>query len=143
MTENIEGGLIFDEMSIRQAKLWKSGRNIGHVDMGHGNVNKERIATKAFVLMLVCLNENWKIPLGYFLVDNMSSEQIANTVRICIEKLYFVGVNINALVCDGCPSNIRALNILGTNISNIGELKTIFPHPVTKVDGFFRCLSYD
>lgn len=134
MAENIEGGLIFDEMHIRQAKLWKGGRNVGHVDMGNGNVNKERKATKAFVLMLVCLKENWKIPLGYFLVDDFSSKQVASTLGICLQKLHLVGVNVNALVCDGCPSNIRALNLLGTNISHVGDLKTTFPHPTTNVD---------
>lgn len=134
MKENVEGTLMFDEMSIRQSKLWKGSRNVGHVDMGHGNINKEMIASKAFVLMFVCLKENLNIPLGYFLVDNMTSEQIASTLSICVEKLHPVGVNTNAMVCDGCPSNIRALNILGTNIGQPGDLKTTFLHPATNTE---------
>lgn len=85
-------------------------------------------------MMLVCLSENWKIPLGYFLVDGFTSDLIANTVNICLEKCDSVGVNVEALTFDGCPTNVKAAKILGCNISSTGQLKTTFPHPVTKAN---------
>lgn len=134
MTENIECGLIFDEMSIRQAKLWKGKKNVGCVDLGDGNINKDTKASKVFVFMLVCLSENWKIPVGYFLVHALTHEMISNSINICLEKCNSVGVNVRTLTFDGCPTNIKAVNHLGCNLSKNGDLKTVFTHPTTNED---------
>lgn len=59
--------LVFDEMSIRQQKIWDGKKNIGLVDIGLSSQESDQIATQALVFMVVSLQENWKIPVGYFL----------------------------------------------------------------------------
>lgn len=59
---------------------------------------------------------------------------IANVVNICLEKYHSVGVNVEALTFDGCAKNIKAANLLGCNIGKQGDLKTTFPHLVTRED---------
>lgn len=56
--------LVFDEMSIRQQKIWDGKKNIGLVDIGLSSQESDQIATQALVFMVVSLQENWKIPVG-------------------------------------------------------------------------------
>lgn len=61
--------LIADEMAIRQQRIWCRGRYIGVVDMGLGEAtDNDPIAHQVYVLLLVSLNESWKIPLAYFFI---------------------------------------------------------------------------
>ena len=61
--------LVFDEMAIRKQKLFNKKRKLGLVNFGVGPTegeDEDTIATQALVFMLVALNENWKLPVGYF-----------------------------------------------------------------------------
>lgn len=94
-----------------------------------GSEDSDKIATQAYVMMVVCLQENWKIPVAYFFVDGFTAECRANVIKICLSKCWEVGVNIVALTFDGCNSNISAANILGCQLTNYKNLKTTFKHP--------------
>lgn len=78
---------------------------------------------------LVCLNESWKIPVAYFLVNGLSAETRANLLKTCLIECYQVGVDIVAITFDGCASNISAANLLGCNLKCPENLKTTFKHP--------------
>lgn len=42
----------------------------GYVDIGIGEIDNT-LATQALVLMVVAVNESWKIPIAYFLITGM------------------------------------------------------------------------
>lgn len=73
--------LVYDEMAIRKQKLFNKERKLGLVNFGAGPVECEAEnpqATQALVFMIVCLTENWKLPVGYFLIAGISAETKAN-----------------------------------------------------------------
>lgn len=61
--------LMLDEMAIRQHLEFDGKTYYGGVDLGTGmdNDNLEK-AKQCLVFMVVSINENWKIPIGYFLI---------------------------------------------------------------------------
>lgn len=82
--------LTVDEMSIRDHIQWKDGKFYGYVDMGT-EINDESHdcphAKNCLVFMGVAVNSNWKIPLGYFLVNALNGNERANLLSICLELL--------------------------------------------------------
>lgn len=119
--------LVVDEMAVRQQTSWSGKKSLGLVNCGAGPV--DRVASQAFVMMLVCSNENWKLPIGYFFVDGLTAECRANLIKIALSNSWQVGVDVVALTFDGCPSNISAANLLGCHLDDINTLKTTFQHP--------------
>ncbi|RVE44549.1 hypothetical protein evm_010795 [Chilo suppressalis] len=96
--------LVFDEMAIRKQKLFNQKRKLGMVNFGVGPVegeDKDTIATQALVFMLVTLNENWKLPVGYFLISGITAQTKANLIKNCLEKCHEVGVTVVNLTFDG------------------------------------------
>ncbi|RVE47898.1 hypothetical protein evm_007412 [Chilo suppressalis] len=121
--------LVADEMALRHQTSWTGKRTAGIVDFGAGTANSYEIATQAYMFTLVCLNDNWKIPLAYFLVNVLSAETRASLLKICLSECYRVGVDIVAITFDDGPSNINAANLLGCNLNRPESLKTTFKHP--------------
>lgn len=109
-------------------------KTLGLVNYGNGTSDVDKVATQAFVMMLVSLNENWKLPVGYFFVDGLTAEIKSNLVNICLTKCWEVGVSVVALIFDGCRSNINAANLLGCKLNDVDDLKTTFKHPSCDMD---------
>lgn len=126
--------LVFDEVAIRKQKLFHKERKLGTVNIGAGPVDGEEedtVASQALVFMLVSLTENWKLPVGYFLIAGINAERKANLINICLEKCHEVGVTVTNLTFDGCSANFKAAQILGCELTDLNNLKTFFPHPTT------------
>lgn len=123
--------LIADEMAIRPQNI-KGGE--GNIDFGTGTSNCSIKATEAYTFILVCLNEHWKIPLGYFLVHGLCGEKKANLLKICLTKCQDVGVKVVSLTFDGHPTNISAMELLGCRIKDPENMKTTFKHPAADHD---------
>lgn len=123
--------LVADEMAIRPQNI-KGGH--GQVDLGAGATESSTKATEAYTFILVCLNEHWKIPLGYFLVHGLSGEQKSNTIKICLTKCEEVGVKVVALTFDAHATNISAMELLGCKIKDCRNMKTTFKHPAGEYD---------
>ncbi|KAG6439035.1 hypothetical protein O3G_MSEX000428, partial [Manduca sexta] len=121
--------LIADEMALRHQTTWDGTKTAGVVDFGAGPVKSCEIATQAYVFTLVCMNESWKIPVAYFLVNGLSAETRANLLKISLSECYSVGVDIVAITFDGCAPNINAANLLGCDLKHPSRLKTTFKHP--------------
>lgn len=117
--------LMVDEMAIRHKKIF-NGKDIDGL-VTFGPINE--IATQVYVLMLVALNDAFKLPLGYFFISGMNAEQRANIIKMCLRKCYEVGADVVSLTFDGCAANLAAANLLGCNFENPTDLKTYFPHP--------------
>lgn len=57
--------LVVDEMAIRQQTVWNGRNTLGLVIYGTGGLDIDRVASQAFVMMLVCLETK----IGSFLSD--------------------------------------------------------------------------
>lgn len=67
---------MIDEMAIRQHLQYDGVRYYGCVDLGNGIDNESlEIAKECFVFMVVSVNENCKLPMGYFLANSLNSSQ--------------------------------------------------------------------
>jgi hypothetical protein len=68
--------LMLDEMSIRKAIEFDDKQFSAYVDMGT-EITSEDLppATSALVFMVVCLNSNWKVPVGYFFYKQFNRER--------------------------------------------------------------------
>ncbi|KAL4085401.1 hypothetical protein QTP88_027260 [Uroleucon formosanum] len=70
--------LMLDEMAIRQHIDYDGTNYYGHVDIGNGMHNDSLAAAKeCLVIMVFSVNENWKLTIGYFLVNSLNSSQKA------------------------------------------------------------------
>ncbi|CAK1602483.1 unnamed protein product [Parnassius mnemosyne] len=116
-------------MALRHQTTWTGKKTAGIVDYGTGSAKLYEIATQAYMFTLVCLNESWKIPVAYFMVNGLSAETRASLLKTCLSECYQVRVDIVAITFNGCSSNLNAVNLLGCNLNRPGSLKTTFKHP--------------
>lgn len=121
--------LVADEMALRHQTTWNGRKTAGVVDFGAGSSNSCEVATQSYVFILVCMNESWKIPVAYFLVNGLSAETRANLLKTCFSECSNVGVDIVAITFDGCAANINAANLLGCDLKHPACLKTTLKHP--------------
>ena len=122
--------LVLDEMAIIKHVSWNGKSFLGYVDLGC-DVNDDDsspVAKNALVLMVVALNESWKVPCGYFLIDLLTGKERANLVSQCIQRLYDIGVVVVSLTCDGPSCHFAMLVALGA-LLKIPDLFPYFPHP--------------
>lgn len=80
--------LVLDEMSIRQQVEWDGQKFCGYVDLNTG-IDSDQVpeAKEVLVFMLVALNDCWKIPVGYFLLDGLSApEKLTNAWNLCMKQ---------------------------------------------------------
>jgi len=123
---------MMDEVAIRkQLDFDPAGdKFIGHVDMGTAVEDRAALplANEALVFMVVSLTESWKVPVGYFLIAGLQGDERANLVRLCLDKLYAVGVHVVSITFDGCSANMNMAKVLGASF-DMKSLNSTFCHP--------------
>lgn len=130
------GCLMLDEMSIRkEISLEKHSQNIwGYVDVGANNKdslnNDQDEATQALVLMVVGINDNFKIPIGYFFINKITGLEKANLIKEALHQISETGVKILALTCDGPQVHFKMMAELGCSIKDPSNLTSFFLNPV-------------
>lgn len=134
--------IMVDDISIRKHIRWNSKKYTGFVTYSKSNMksietNIKRStlpsrATEAMVIMVVCLNENWKIPIAYHFIHGLSGEDRANIILQCLEKLHPTGINVLSLTFDGGSSNIRMAESLGAKFCYTTNFDLSILHPITK-----------
>jgi len=120
--------LMMDEMAIRQHLQYDSSTATyyGRVDLGNGmNNDSLDVAKECLVFMVVSVDENWKLPIGYFLVNNLNSSQKSELIKHALTLLQSTGVTIISLTFDGCATNLTTAKLLGCNF-NVSALSTSF-----------------
>ena len=130
--------LIMDEMAIRQQVEWDGNKYHGYIDVG-SELDDDCLpmAKEAFVFMVVGINDSFKLPVGYFLIDGLGSIERANLVNQCLTRLHGSGVDVASLTFDGAASNLAMIKNLGCNLDFSSPFfKTSFPHPVSKESVF-------
>ncbi|KAG8174941.1 hypothetical protein JTE90_001713 [Oedothorax gibbosus] len=94
--------LTFDEMAIRQHIEFDGKKFHGYVDVGLDIEDDALpIAKEALVFMVVCINAQFKIPVGYFLCNGLNGEQKANLLKQCLILLHEHKVDIVSCTFDG------------------------------------------
>ena len=131
--EKVVCSLMIDEMAIKKHVSWDGKKYRGYVDLGNDAEvdDSAPVAKDALVFMAVGLDKSWKVPVGYFFIDGLSSQERANLVKLCIKKLHDVGVDVIALVCDGPSCHFAMLRALGANLA-LPQLHPYFIHPLDK-----------
>jgi len=83
-----------DEMHIKENISYNNQRLQGYVNYGTGTSGNDSLprATQALVFMLVAINFCWKVPIAYFLINDISSQEKLNLVNICLSNIHEVGV---------------------------------------------------
>lgn len=129
--------LVIDEMAIRKLIEWTGKKFTGYVDVGT-NLDGDCLpeAREALVFLLVALNDNWKIPVAYFLLNGLCGSEKANLVNKCLEFVHETGIIVTSLTFDGAAANINMASSLGANFENSRFLMPYFKHPVTQENVF-------
>lgn len=134
------GSLCFDEMSIRQHIDYCGDKFVGYVDCGSNiECDTTKVAREALVFCVVCINQPWKIPIAYYLINGISTEQKTNLTLQCLSALESTGLSVVSLTCDGLSSNLSMLKSLGCNfnIDNSQHFQTFFKHPTVDRKVYF------
>lgn len=131
--------LSFDEMAIRQHVEYDGKKYFGYVDFGNGlQSDSTEIAKEAIVFMLTAINGTWKIPVGYFFIKALSSEQKHGLIVQCINYFRGSGIIIVSITFDGTLTNLSTCKLLGcsldpeniiTKVSCFEDDIFIFPDP--------------
>lgn len=102
-----------------------------YVDIGTDEQSDNPVEAKeALVFLVNCVNDRWKLPVGYFLIDGVSGIQKSNLVKMCLQLLHDSGVTICSVTFDGTNANLAMAICLGSPLSS-ACLNPSFPHPVT------------
>lgn len=130
--EQIYLTILFDEMAIRQL-LERSEKEVyGLVNFGGdmGDISDsdatDVLANNMFVVMAVCLNKPWKIPIAYFPVKGVRGNQKHQIIKMAIEYCFECGAEVMNVTGDAIASNITCAKLLGCNINDVEHLKSTF-----------------
>lgn len=111
--------VIFDEMAIRQHSQWNPNRNKfdGFIDMGN-SATEERslsLAKDALLFLVSGVNEDFKIPVSYFLTNGLIAEERAALLNEILLRLVDIGIIVVSITFDGLPANLAMCKIMGAN----------------------------
>jgi len=88
------------------------------------------LATQAFV-MLVCINNHFKIPIAYYLIQSLNGREKVNLICNILCGLYKHNIDVVSIIFDGASSNISICEILGAQLKECHVEKLVyFTHPV-------------
>lgn len=131
--------LIMDEMAVRQHVQWNPHTKrldglVQHHGFNHkinSNPDDACVAREALVFMVTGIQESWKIPVAYFLINGINATTKTDLVCTVLTTLYDTGVHVIAFTFDGTITNFTTVNRLGCElrIETGHALKTNFPHP--------------
>lgn len=125
--------LMCDEMMIRRKMEWVGGQCVGRVDCGKELLSlgdDSPLAGDAWVFMVVSVNDGWKLPVGYFLIDSLNGVQRANIMKECLIFLNSTGATVASVTFDGNQANITSVECLGACMNpSKPKWQPWFPHP--------------
>ena len=106
--------LCFDEIAIKRYLEGGAGDTVrGFVDLGTGDCSDE-MAVDALVFIVTSFEEDWKLPVAYFLIKSMIAETRCNLVTEIISRLYEESnIIVASVTCDGPHTNVSTLAKLG------------------------------
>jgi hypothetical protein len=126
--------LIFDGMHIKSGVVYNktNGNYEGFVNYGSDIVpgNQDKVATEAYVFMLVGLQGHWKCPIGYVLCSGISSVNLHALVSKCLRLCAQHGLLLHSVTCDGSGTNFDCMKSFGCQFGpEISNVKSEFSVP--------------
>lgn len=104
-----------DDMTIRKHLHWNGKKYVGFINDTNDSDSKNKstaMTTQVMVIIVVCLNEHWKIPVNYYFIDGLNGDERAQRVSQCLTNLYKIGINVVSLTFNGAQNNIRKAKAL-------------------------------
>ena len=123
--------LMVDAMALRNGTIWDlvSKKYVGTVDYGTALPEiPDNLTTEALVFMVDDVSGNFKHPIAYVLQDKCPGAVQAQLIKDCLSLLHGNGLNVVAVVFDGCPSNITTAKCLGYKLT-VADIQPWFRHP--------------
>lgn len=109
----------------RKPKTKQPSKNAQSNENGASEKFKLPIAKNALVYLVTGINQRWKIPVAYLLVNGLTATQLANITKEVLAFIAESGIHIMGLTFDGLPANIAMASELGADIND----GATFPHP--------------
>lgn len=128
---DIECGLVFDEMSITSKKSYNplTGSEIGNITFSNDN----GIATHAIVFMLVGIFDRWKHVVRHnFTYNKFNSNVLKEIIFQIINKAEGIGYHVNIITSDMGPGNIGLWKLLGISNGRYSTIVNYIVHPFDK-----------
>lgn len=122
--KQVYGCLMFDEMNFRQQSLWNtnSKQYEGFIDMGSYYADDQQpvlpLATQILVYMVTGINENFKIPVAYFLINGLKTHEKAALTNEVLTRISATGIKLIAMTFDGYSTNVSMCRYLGADFDN-------------------------
>lgn len=85
--------VMVDDIAIRKFIRWDGKKYNGFVTYSERNAKdirsneKKSRATEAMVIIVVCLNEHWKVSVAYHFIHGLSGKGRAYVISECLTKL--------------------------------------------------------
>lgn len=111
-------------MLINDIQLSKDHNS--HADLGNGFEMDTVLARDSTIIMLNCLNGNWSVPLGYFLIDQIEVSSRCVLILMAIEVAQKIGVQIVSITVNEEPESKAVLTKLGCQLRKNIPKKTWF-----------------
>lgn len=115
----------FDEMAVRKQLLWDQNEQkiVGYADYGsnHADNNDDEtlpIAKEALVYLVNGIGDSYWIPVAYFLIDGLKTDEKAALTSEIILALSKTGLKVVAMTFDGLPVNTSMCVSLGADFEN-------------------------
>lgn len=128
--KNLLFSMVVGEMKLKTGiKFDEKGKIYGWTDfginLGEGSCD---LADNVFFIILTGVNNDFRIPLGYFLVSKMTGEQMASLIRLAVEFTAEAGVRTISLNFDQGSAYRSLTTSLGCefNVCQFNKLKTYF-----------------
>lgn len=123
-------------MAICKQVEWTGSKFTGYIDIDTQLESDRFPKVKALVFMLVCQNDNWKIPVGYFFLDGLTRANKTELVKKCSTCVHVPGIFITSITCDASHVNSTMSSHLGAKFSDVNNLKSSFKHLISEKDIF-------
>lgn len=78
--------------------------------------NEKVYAKEALVYMVTGVNENFKIPVAYFLISGLNAAEKAALTQEVILRVTKAGIKVVGLTFDGLNSNLAMVKAMGASI---------------------------
>lgn len=75
--------LSIDDMSLKEHVEYSGGKIIRYIDTGT-EINNDNLSTAKMVCVIMCtaINDNWKVPCGYYFIDSLSGNESYFNVKL-------------------------------------------------------------
>lgn len=127
--------LSFDEMGIRHhvQYLHHKKKFVGFINFGTQKDIQDPlpVAKNAIVIMVNAINIQLTLPIAFFFITTLISEEKAIMTATVLKALTNIGVKVASVTSDGLATNPASYEILGTSSDDINAIVPFFRNPDT------------